>query len=368
MRILHIYKDYYPVLGGMENHIKALAEEQVRRGLDLTVLVTSRTGRTTIDHMNGVRVIRAARLATVASTPISTALPILLRRERPDIAHLHFPYPVGELSQLLFGHARKMVITYHSDVIKQKYILRFYKPFLKKALSSADRIIATSDRYVESSPYLKPLRDKCVVIPLGVDPTPFLNFDPTESRRIRDLYGTPLILFVGRLRYYKGLQYLIKAMKDVSARLLVVGGGPMEAEWQTLAGSLDLGNKITFRGEVEDDELPALYHACDLFVLPASERSEAFGLVQVEAMMSGKPVVSTELGTGTSFVNLHGRTGYVVTPRDENTLADAINDLLADEPLRQKMGDFARQRALKEFSLTTMVDRTIDLYQSLYSS
>jgi rhamnosyl/mannosyltransferase len=140
--------------------------------------------------------------------------------------------------------------------------------------------------------------------------------DPAEIQRIGETYGSPLLLFVGKLRYYKGLQYLIEAMEELPARLLVVGSGPMEGEWKRLTESLDLQDKVVFLGEVEDAGLPALYRGCDVFVLPASERSEAFGLVQVEAMMSGKPVVSTELGTGTSFVNLHNETGLVVPPRD----------------------------------------------------
>ena len=367
MKILHIYKDYFPVTGGMENHIRALAEEQARRGFDVSVLVTSLTKETGVTEMNGVRVIRAGRLATIASTPLSIALPRLLSRERPDIAHLHFPYPVGEVSQLLFGKAKKVVLTYHSDVVRQKRILRFYKPFLRKVLAMADCIIATSDRYVRSSPYLGSVSSKCRVIPLGIDPAPFLNVDPNRVRRIRKNYGSPLVLFVGKLRYYKGLQYLLEAMKGIDGRLLVVGTGPMEEEWRRIADGPGLNGKVTFLGEAEDDDLPVLYHACDLFVLPASERSEAFGLVQVEAMMCGKPVVSTELGTGTSFVNVHNETGLVVPPRDAQSLREAVSRLLAREEQRVMMGDAAKSRALREFSLATMADRTIDLYKGLFS-
>ena len=366
MRILHIYKDYYPVMGGMENHIRALAEEQARRGLDVSVLATSLTKETSVGEMNGVRVIRAGRFATVASTPLSIRLPRLLARERPDIAHLHFPYPVGELSQLFFGKAGKIVLTYHSDVVRQKKILTFYKPFLRRVLAMADRIVATSDRYVRSSPYLASVERKCRVIPLGIDPAPFVNADPDRAGRIRKEHGAPLLLFVGRLRYYKGLQYLLEAMKGIEARLLVAGSGPMEAEWKRIADSPGVRGKVIFLGEVEDDELPSLYHACDLFVLPASERSEAFGLVQVEAMMCGKPVVSTELGTGTSFVNMHNETGFVVPPRDAKALEEAAGKLLADGEMRGRMGDVARKRAIREFSLTTMADRTIDLYRELF--
>ena len=367
MKILHIYKDYYPVTGGMENHIRALAEEQARRGFDVSVLVTSLTSETGVTEMNGVRLIRAGRLAMVASTPLSISMPRLLSRERPDIAHLHFPYPVGELSQLFFGKAKKVVITYHSDVVRQKRILTFYKPFLRKVLNMADRVIATSDPYVQSSPYLRSVEAKCRVIPLGIDPAPFVNADPERTPLVRKTYGSPLVLFVGKLRYYKGLQYLLEAMKDVEARLLVAGSGPMEEEWKRIAGQPGIAGKVTFLGEVSDDELPVLYHACDLFVLPASERSEAFGLVQVEAMMCGRPVVSTELGTGTSFVNRHNETGLVVPPRDALSLGEAVRRLLADDTMRSEMGNAARTRALREFSFDTMTTRTIGLYKELFS-
>ena len=351
----------------MENHIRALAEEQVKRGFDVSVLVTSLTKETGVTEINGVRVIKAGRLTTVASTPISAALPRLLSREHPDIAHLHFPYPIGELSQLFFGKAKKVVLTYHSDVVRQKRILQLYKPFLRKVLGMADRIIATSDHYVRSSPYLASVMGKCRVIPLGIDPAAFIMSNPESASRIRQIYGSPLLLFVGKLRYYKGLQYLLHAMKEIDGRLLVVGTGPMEDEWKKMAGDPDLREKVIFLGEVEDSDLPALYHACDLFVLPASERSEAFGLVQVEAMMCGKPVISTELGTGTSFVNVHNETGFVVPPREAKSLREAVLKLLSHEEMRAEMGNAAKSRALREFSLKTMVDRTIDLYRELFA-
>jgi rhamnosyl/mannosyltransferase len=272
------------------------------------------------------------------------------------------------MSQLFFGKARRVVLTYHSDVVRQRHILRFYRPFLQKVLDMADRIIATSDKYVASSPYLDRVRPKCRIIPLGIDPAPFTRVDAERVRKVREAFGGPLLLFVGKLRYYKGLQYLLEAMTDIPARLLVAGSGPMESEWKGLAAGLALKEKVVFLGEVQDEELPALYHGCDVFVLPASERSEAFGLVQVEAMMSGKPVISTELGTGTSFVNLHGETGFVVPPRDASALKDAVITLLHDEGLRLRLGGAARVRALREFSLGTMVDRTIALYREVYSA
>lgn len=366
MKILHIYKDYFPVLGGMENHIRWLAEAQVAAGHDVTVLVTHPQRRTTDDIEQGVRVIRAARLATVASTPLSLAMPRLLRAQRPDIAHLHFPYPPGEVSQWLLGRARHTVMTYHSDVVRQKGLLRIYEPLMRRVLQRVDRIIATSPQYVASSPYLHPLRDKVTVIPLGIDVQRFQEPDRAHVRAIQQRFGAPLLLFVGRLRYYKGVQYLLEALPQVAdARLLIAGTGPMAQPWQAQAQALGLAERVFFLGDVADPDLPAYYAAADVFVLPACERSEAFGVVQVEALASGTPIVSTELGTGTSYVNQDGVTGCVVPAGDAAALAGALRTLLADPALRHAMGMAARQRAATEFSLPVMVGRIEDLYRSL---
>ncbi len=171
----------------------------------------------------------------------------------------------------------------------------------------------------------------------------------------------PILLFVGRLRYYKGLDTLISALPRIRARLVVAGSGPMRAEWEELATQLRVADRVTWLGDVPDDDLPAIYHLADLFVLPASHPSEAFGLVQVEAMAAGLPVVCTELGTGTTYVNRDGETGLVVPPREPAALADAVNRLLGDAGLRRELGDGARVRA-REFDLETMVDRTLGVY------
>lgn len=364
IRVLHVYKDYWPVMGGIENHVRILAERQAALSLDVTVLVTSRTRRTEQVYLNGVRLIRAGRLATVASTPISPMLFAWIRRLHPDIAHLQFPYPVGEVANWLFGRAPRTVISYQSDVVRQKGYLRLYRPVLWRVLRDADCLIASTPNYVASSPYLGQFRHKVEVIPLGIDPTPFLREWPA-AREIRACYAGPLLLFVGRLRYYKGLDWLIRAMPRIPATLLVVGTGPMGPAWRRLADEMGVGDRVVFAGDVSDADLPAYYQACDVFVLPASERSEAYGLVQLEAMASARPVVCTELGTGTSYVNRHGETGIVVPPRDSDALADACNRLLADADLRREMGARGRERVLAEFTAEQMVARVVALYEQL---
>lgn len=367
MKILHVYKDYFPVAGGIENHIRALAEAQAARGHDVAVLVHSRDAHTHVEQMNGVRVLFAARWLTVSSTPLGPALPRLLARERPDIAHLHFPYPWGEVSQHFVGHARGTVITYHSDIVRQVYMRVLYRPLMYRILSHVNRIIATSPDYVRSSPILSRLVDKCTVIPHGIDPAPFEHPDLQAAVAIRARAGAePLLLFVGQLRYYKGLEYLLHALCDLpTARLIVVGTGPMGERWRELAHALGLDARVIFAGAVPDAELPAYYAAADIFVLPASERSEAFGLVQLEAMAAGKPVVSTQVGTGTSFVNLDGLTGRVVPARDPHALAAALAALARNPAQREKMGATGRARVHDEFTLDRMVQRVLGLYQQL---
>ena len=369
LNILHLYKDYYPVLGGMENHIKWLAEAQAAAGHQVSVLVTSLDRRTSVHWENGVRVIRAGRLASVASTPLSLVFPWLLRRERPDIAHLHFPYPLGEVSNYLLGRGRRTIITYHSDVVRQAGILRLYDPLLRRILRRADRLIATSPQYVQSSPYLKPLEDRVRVIPLGLDLARFQQPDPQQVAALKARFPGPLLLFVGRLRYYKGVQFLLDALPQTpTARLLIVGTGPMAAPWQAQTLGLRLADRVHFLGDISDAELPAYYAAADLFVLPACARSEAFGVVQLEALASGTPILSTEVGTGTSYVNQDGVTGRVVAASDSQALADALHELLANPARLQAMAAAARQRAASEFSLPVMVARIETLYQEMLAT
>lgn len=365
MKILHIYKDYPPVLGGIENHVRLLAEGQAQRGHQVAALVTNPAGpRTAVAEEAGVQVIRAGRLATVASTPLSLALPAQLAASRPDVVHLHFPYPVGEMSQWLLRRGQATVLTYHSDVVRQAKILRLYRPLLRRVLRAADAIIIGSPP-MRKSAYLAEHQARLHLIPYGI---PLARFrEAARPVKIPAAAAQPTLLFVGRLRYYKGLDYLIRALPQIPARLLVVGIGPMEAEWRKLAADTGVAERIVWLGEVPDADLPALYHAADLFVLPASHTSEAFGLVQVEAMAAGLPVVSTELGTGTSYVNQDGVTGRVVPPRDPAALAAAINALLADPAERARLAAAAQARVAAEFDLPVMVQRVLALYEGALS-
>lgn len=366
MRILQIYKDYWPVLGGIENHLRVLAEGLAQRGHQVTVLTVGQARRGAERSIGGVRVLAAGRLATISSAPLSPTLPLLLARERPDVVHLHMPDPTGDLAQTLARRA-PLVITYHSDIVRQRRMLAGYAPLLRRTLRAATRIIATSPNYVRSSPFLRPLADRCTVIPYGIALERFSSADPRDVADIRARFPGPLALFVGQLRYYKGADVLLHALAQTpGVRAVFVGGAASvrPADLERLAQQLGIAARVHFVGE-QDAMLPAYYHAADCFVLPSVERSEAFGIVQIEAQAAGLAVVATELGTGTSYVTQHGHTGFVVPPRDPATLARAIRVLVANPPLAHRLGAAGKQRAAAEFRADVMVDRYEQVYREI---
>ena len=389
MHILHLYKNYPPVFGGIENHIRTLARGQAARGHRVTVLVThagrrtrrdsedgadsqdgadSKDGADSEDGTNsedGIEVIRAASWGQAASTPISPSLFLELRRLRPDVAHLQFPYPPGEIAQLLFGRSRATVISYQSDIVRQRRLARLYRPLMWRALEKADILLASSQAYAESSSVLQRFRHKCQVVPLGIDPQPFSDVAPGAVTRWRERHPGPTVLFVGRLRYYKGLDVLIEAAAAFEATVLIGGRGPEEARLQRLARLSPAADRIRFLGNIAPSDLPPLLAAADVFVLPATQRSEAFGLCQVEAMAAGTPVISTELGTGTSEVNRDGETGLVVPAGDASELARAVRQLLADGALRERLGAEARQRVRGVFHQDVMNERILKIYSDV---
>ncbi len=365
MHILQIYKDYAPVLGGIENHIKALAEGLAARGHRVTVLVTNTAPQDAIVHHGSLTIIKAARMLHTASTPLSLAMMQHARRlPDVDVVNLHFPYPPGDLTALLVPRRPPLVVTYHSDIIRQQHILKGYAPLLRHTLARAARILPTSANYIASSPWLRPHASRCTVSPLSVDLTRFDAPDPAAIAAIRARYGQPLVLFVGRLRYYKGLHFLLQALTHlrVPAQVLLVGTGPEEARLRALARTLDVAPRVHFLGEVSDAELPALYAAATVFVLPSHLRSEAFGIVQLEAQAAALPTVCTELGTGTSAITRHGRTGFVVPPADPPALARALDVLLANPTMARHMGATGRACVEEEGSHPRMVERVERVY------
>lgn len=377
MKIVHIYKDYHPVRGGVENHMRQLAEAQAALGHQVTVLVTSTAARASTETLNGVRVIKTSRQLNIQSAPVSISYPFVLRHETAgaDIAHVHSPYPPGEAFNLWFGRAQRTVITWHSDIVRQKMLLRFYAPILRRVIAQADTILPTSDTYARSSPWLRKHLMKCVSVPLGIDTARFVATPAIASRamQIRQsllehwhglAHPTTLLLTVGRLRYYKGVDDLIRALPLLPDALAVVAGsGPMELPWRALAEERGVAERVVFTGDVSDADLPAYYHSADIYVLPANERAEAFGIAILEAMASGLPVVCTEVGTATSWINQHDVTGLVTPVKNPEALARSIQQLQRDSALRKRLGDAARQRVAAEFTQEQMIERVMQAYQ-----
>lgn len=368
MRVVHVFKDFYPpTTGGIEQHMRVLCAGLARH-VDVAVLVPSRSLRRIEDHLDGVRIIRAPELGRYLSAPLCPSMPAELRRLAPDIVHLHFPNPTGDLAYLLSGCRSPVVLTYHADIVKQRALLWLYRPIFTRLDRHIDRIIVTSQQYAVSSSFLPRYRDKCVVIPFGVDLDSFaLRDGEWESvERLRRQHGRRLVLFMGVLRYYKGLHVLLHAMTKVAGRLLVAGRG-QSAALEALATKLNIADRVTFCGEVSESDRRVLLHACDAFVLPSIDRSEAFGIVQLEAMACGKAVVSTDLPTGVRAVNRHEMTGLLVPPGDPDAVAGALNRLLGDHDLRASLGRAAREHVERDFTAERMVASTLALYDQVAS-
>jgi rhamnosyl/mannosyltransferase len=265
------------------------------------------------------------------------------------------------------GRSRRLVATYHSDIVRQRVLGALYRPFLWQVLRRADLIAVSNPVYIQDSPFLRRHAAKCRVIHFGIDLARFAATPTVKEQAAtwRARYaGKALLLFVGRLRHYKGVDVLVEAMRDTpDAHALIVGIGPMESVWRAQAQRIGVTDRVTFLGELNDAEVVALYHAADLFVLPSTNRAETLGIVQLEAMACGLPVICTELGTGTSYVNQHGVTGLVIPPHDPAALAAAIRQLVACPDLRIQMGTAGRQRVEQEFARTVMLERMLDFYR-----
>ena len=343
MRIVHVYKDYFPVLGGIENHVRVLAENQAAAGHDVTVLVCASGLRSGRRLESGVDVVRAARLCTLRSMPVSFAYGSALRAVAADVVHVHSPFPLGEQADT------PVVVTHHSDVVKQKVLLRFYAPLYRRFLRRANRVIVTSAAYARTSPWLGAHAVKCRVVPLGIA-TDIFTPGPGDTDLHTDL------LFAGKLRYYKGLDDLLHALHGLpGVHLTVVGDGAMRLRLEKLAAVPALAGRVRFLGEAPDAALLDHYRSASLFVLPANCRAEAFGTVLLEAMATGLPCLATELGTGTSWVVQDGVTGTVVAPRNPTALAQAIRTLLADPARSRRLGEAGRQRVLDVFTTERML-------------
>jgi len=368
-RVLHLGKFFPPVTGGMERVLQTLC--QVSAGLVESHVLVTHTGRetvreeVTIPGLDGypsacVHVTRVGTLGAVGSVHVAPGFASELRRARADLIILHEPNPWALLSYAITRPDVPLAIWYHSDVVRPalQYAL-FYAPMAKIAYGRAERIVVSSPPLGEHAQALQPYRDRVRVIPFGIDPGEW-----SMSASEREL-AAPFVLFAGRHVPYKGIDVLLRALATLTIPAVIVGDGPSRAGWETLARELAVTDRVRFEGEVPPARLRALMHACSLFVLPSVSRAEAFGYVQLEAMACGKPVVSTDVPSGVSWVNQHERTGLVVPAGDVRALARALSTLTGSAELRARMGEAGKQRVEREFTLTMLRTRMADLYDDL---
>lgn len=362
IRVLQLGKFYPPEHGGMESHLHVLCNE-LRDSLDLSVLVASKSRQGIKETVDGVSVTRLGTLLDLFGAPVCPAMVQALRTSDADILHIHWPNPLAVLAYFASGFAGPVVFTYQSDVVRQKMLGSAFSSILHKALDRSSAIIATSTDYIDSSLVLRAHREKCHMIPLGIPLERFHSPDPHIVDWIRNQYGPSIVVAVGRLVGYKGFEYLIRAMKKVDGHLLLIGNGPLRSELEGLVRTLGLFERVTILSGVAD--VVPYYHAADVFVLPSITRNEAFGIVQIEAMACGRPVVNTQLDSGVPFVSRHEETGLTVPPCDPEALAKAITTLLRNPEMRARMGAAAKQRVHAEFNVELMASRTLEVYESV---
>ncbi|RLJ09181.1 MAG: hypothetical protein DRP15_04145, partial [Candidatus Aenigmatarchaeota archaeon] len=363
MKVVHLTKYFYPYKGGIEKYVMEIVKRSKKH--QFIVIASSDDKRIHFNRFGRVKVLKLPRLWTVFHAPFTLPFVSVLRKLNPDIIHLHVPNPWFEFNLLVYkllGGKGRVVVTYHSDIINYTpfhLLLNISRIFLLiPLLIISDVVIATSKNYVQSSIFLRSVRKKVRVIPIGVDEK---RFKPTG----RENEGE--ILFVGRLFPYKGLEYLVLAVGYVSREkknfvVKIVGEGKERSKLEKMVKDMSLEKWIKFEGGVDEEEITRYYNSCCIFVLPSIHRSEAFGIAQLEAMSSGKPVISTRIkGSGVPWVNQDGVTGLVVPPRDPERLAKAILNLLGNNVMRKKMGKNARKKALS-FSWETIAKKTIKVY------
>lgn len=386
LRVVHLGKYYPPAPGGIESYTRALARGQAALGADVTVVVVNhaaaggrdatfdRFARTRAgeDADGPVRVVRVGRWANLLKLDVAPGLRRALRAFRPDppdVWHLHAPNPTMMLAVLADPRVRPLVVTHHSDIIRQRVSKYAVRPLERAVYRRAARILPTSDRYADGSDLLRRFADKLTPVPLGLDLTPYREPSAAavaHAAALRARHGAPLWAAVGRLIYYKWLHVALAALRHVPGTLLVVGTGPLEAELKATAAALGVADRVVWAGHATADELVGTYLAATALWFPSVARSEGFGLVQVEAMAAGCPVVNTAIpASGVAWVCRHEREGLTAPVDDPAAFAAAANRLLAEPGLRPRLAAAGRVRAAAEFDWMVMGERTLGVYRAV---
>jgi glycosyltransferase involved in cell wall biosynthesis len=360
--ILHIGKYYPPHVGGMETHLQYLVSHQSSL-LSVEVVVANDRFVTQTEVVDGARITRVASFGTLASQPICPGLPWKMAGRGETMVHLHLPNPWAAQAYLMSGHKGILIVTHHSDTLGRRHLRRFVEPSVRRVMKRAKAIIVTSKRYLENSEELAGFHDKCHIVPLGIDVEAFKAESLEEIRAIRAKYGPRLIVSVGRLVPYKGFEFLLQAMKNIDATLLLIGSGPLREQLEAAVERLGIAAKVHLLGHVGD--IVPYYRAAQMLVLPSVSRAESFGMVQLEAMACGIPVVNTELDSGVPEVSLHGVTGITVPPKDPQALSHAIRILLDNAETRANYGQAAAVRVGEKFTARQMAESTLRVYESV---
>lgn len=368
MRVLHFYKTYYPdSWGGIEQVIRQMCVGTGRLGVTNEVLTLTRNGGPETMQIEGHTVHRVPQDFEIASNSFSfSAIRKLARLAREaDVIHYHFPWPFMDLAHFMARAKKPSVVTYHSDIVRQKTLLRVYTPLKRRFLNDVDAIVATSPNYFASSEVLGRYRDKVSVIPFGLDRTTYIEPRPEvlEKWRART-NGQRFFLFVGVLRYYKGLHILLDAVAKTDYPVVIVGAGPIEQELKAHAERLGL-HHVQFVGAVDEEDKVALLKLCYAMAFPSHLRSEAFGISLLEGAMYGKPMISSEIGTGTTYINIDNETGLVVPPSDPAAFEQAMRTLWDNPQLAADMGRRAEARYWELFTAEKMAENYAALYRKL---
>lgn len=348
-RILEVNKFYAPHIGGIETIVRQRVQYLAAQpDNEVHVLVCQEQGEGDTSRIDGAEVIRCGSLGTWRSCPVSGEFFRRFREQAKwaDVVEIHTPFPPADLACLLSGSGCRVVVSWHSDVIRQRLLLPAYKPILRRFLQRADVILTATQGHIDGSAFLLEFREKCRVLPYPLDASVYRQTPKRPILHTASPYSLK-VLYVGRLVWYKGVTHLIRAFRQVQGcELFLCGTGPLEDMLRREAEGLP----VHFLGRLTGSELRDAYADCDLFVLPSSERAEAFGIVQQEAMASGKPVINTALPTGVPFVSIHGETGLTVRPRAADALAAAISRLADDPALRRRFGENGRRRVQSAYN------------------
>ena len=375
MKILQFGKFYPPDVGGIETAIYNITEELNKKGIKCDVLCSNskREYKKEIIDRGSYKYIvyRTKSYGKIASTSITPQMIFKLKEiiDNYDIIHLHHPDPMANFALFLVNPKKqKIVIHWHSDIIRQRFALKFYRPLLNWMLKKADVIIGSSTKYIEESEQLKKFKNKCAPIPYGIKKEN-LKVDKEKIKEIKKKFENKKIIFsLGRFIYYKGFEYLIESSKYLPDNYVIVigGDGELRKKYEKLIMNNNLLNKVFLIGKIPQTHLGSYYKACDLFCLPSIEKSEAFGLVIVEAMSFGKPVVATNIkGSGVSWVNQNGVTGLNVEPKNPKALADAIRFICENPEIYIKMSKNALKRFKEEFTIEKEILRILEIYNKL---